>query len=165
MRTSLLLCLLLVSCGSSGSQDYHVRLFAVNVPCDYAAEVQAGITAKLQSYGIPFSSELAGCIEQEWPYYFHDQTEKALLQLRREYGDAHFIVPRFGIWFAGIQNGNASLASAAEGRLVDSVNISIHEILHQFGADHIFDPCNVMGAVKACDNPPILDKTLREIGL
>jgi hypothetical protein len=162
----MLACLLLTSCGSSSSQkDYSIKLFAVNVPCDYAAEVQAGITAKMQASGIPFSSELAGCIEQDWPYINVDDTKKALNQLTRDYGTGHYLTPRFGTYFNGKQSGNTSLSTAVEGRLDDSIDLAAHEILHRWGATHILDGCNVMGYHSTCDNAPILEKTLKEIGL
>lgn len=156
---------LLTSCGSEGGQDYSIRFFAVNVSCEYAAEVQQAITEKMQASGIPFSSELVGCASQDWPYTHYEDRGRALGDLQKTYGNYHFFVPKFGIWFTGIQVAGAGLGVIAEGRLQDSVNINIHEILHQFGANHIFEPCNIMGAIKACENPQILETTLREIGL
>jgi hypothetical protein len=161
----ILLLLLLNSCGSSGSQDYHIKLFAVNVSCEYAAEIQQGIKDKLQGAGVPFTSELAGCID--WPKsYEFGESEQALADLRQAFGAGHYLLPRFsGLWFDGVQIGDASLSVAVEGRLKDSVNQASHEVLHQFGAGHNLDSCNIMGFYRSCDNPPILDLTLREIGI
>ncbi len=164
-KALLVSCLLLVGCGSEGGKDYHIKFFAVNVSCEYAAEVQEAITEKMHASGIPFTSELAGCASQDWPYTHWEDRGRALGDLQKAYGNYHFFVPKFGIWFTGQQVAGAAIGTIAEGRLQDSVNINIHEALHQFGASHIFEPCNIMGAIKACENPQILEQTLREIGL
>ena len=163
MKASLLLCLLLTSCGSSGSQDYSIKLFAVNIDCSFAELVRAGIDAKFHEAGIPLVTDLY-CVDWGKSYEF-GEASGAVSELEAVYGDGHYLVPKFGTYFDGYQAGNSSISVAVEGRLEDSVSQASHEILHQFGAEHIFSECNLMGYYRLCDNPPILDLTLKEIGL
>lgn len=155
----------LASCGSSGSgnQDYSIKVFAVNIPCQFAEEVRAGIDANFHEAGIPLATDLH-CVEWDKSYEFGEK-KRALSELSAKFGRGHFLVPKFGDYFDGTSNSNGSISVAVQGRLEDSVNQASHEILHQFGAGHIFSECNLMGYYRLCDNPPILEQTLKEIGL
>ena len=166
MNPKLLLvgCLLLASCGSSGSQqDYSIKVFAVNVDCKFAEQVTLEAQSRFHAAGIPLETDLH-CVT--WgKNYGEDDKKRALAELSAEFGKGHFLVPKFGNFFDGVANANGSISVAVVGRLVDSSEQMSHEILHVFGAGHNFDSCNLMGYYRLCDNPPILESTLREIGL
>lgn len=154
-------CLLLASCGSGSQKDYSIKVFAVNVPCSFAEQVTQGVAAVFADAGIALITDLH-CVEWGKSYGFGDR-KKALAELSAEFGEGHFLVPKFDNYFDGYQAGSSSISVAVVGRLRDSVNQATHEILHQFGASHNFDSCNIMGYYRLCDNPPILESTLREI--
>ncbi len=135
----------------------------MNVDCEFAEHVTAEASKRFHNAGIPIVTDLY-CVS--WPKtYQFGESEKALSELSAVYGDGHYIVPKFGDYFDGIQWGNKSISVGVVGRLEDSKNQMTHEILHQFGASHVFEPCNVMGYYRACESPQILKQTLSEIGL
>lgn len=162
-KALLVSCLLLASCGSGSQPDYSIKVFAVNVDCQFAEQVMLEAQGKFHAAGIPLETDLH-CVNWEKSYRFGEKN-KALSELSAKFGKGHFLVPKFGLFFDGVANSSASISVAVVGRLEDSKNQMTHEILHQFGASHIFEPCNVMGYYRACENPQILEQTLREIGL
>jgi len=164
LKALLTSCLLLASCGSSGSsQDYSIKVFAVNVDCQFAEQVTLEAQSRFHAAGIPLQTDLH-CVSWDKSYEIGEK-RKALVQLKSEFGEGHFLVPRFGTQFDGTRMGNSSVSVAVIGRLEDSKNQMAHEVLHSFGAGHNFDSCNLMGYYRLCENPPILESTLREIGL
>lgn len=145
-------CLLLGSCGSSGSsnQDYNIKVFAVNVDCEFAEEVTLEAQSRFHAAGIPLQTDLH-CVTWDKSYEFGEK-KKALVELSAEFGKGHFIVPKFGTYFDGVSNNNGSISVAVEGRYLDSVEQASHEIGHQFGASHDFSDCNIMG-YRRCGYP------------
>jgi hypothetical protein len=141
-------CLLLASCGSSGSQkDYSIKVFAVNVDCKFAEEVTLEAQSRFHAAGIPLETDLH-CVS--WgKSYGEDDKKKALAELSAVYGVAHYLLPRFGNYFDGTSNSNGSISVAVVGRLRDSAEQASHEIAHLFGASHDFDNCNIMG-IRRC---------------
>jgi hypothetical protein len=164
LKAILTSCLFLASCGSSSSsQDYRIKVFAVNVDCKFAEQVTLEAQGRFHAAGIPLETDLH-CVSWGKSYEFGDK-KRALLELSGVFGVGHFLVPKFGNFFDGTSNNNGSISVAVIGRLTDSAEQMAHEVLHFFGAGHNFDSCNLMGYYRLCDNPPILESTLREIGL
>lgn len=153
MNRKLLLysCLLLASCGSGSQKDYSIKVFAVNVDCKFAEQVTQGVAANFAEAGIALITDLH-CVEWDKSYGF-GETKRALEHLSRAFGNGHFLMPKFGNYFDGIQSGHSSISVAVEGRLLDSVEQASHEIGHQFGASHDFEsPCNIM-SYRRCGYP------------
>lgn len=151
-KALLIFCLLLSSCGSggSGNKDYNIKLFVVNIPCNFAEEIRNGIHRKFDNAEIPLVTDLY-CVSWDKTYGIGEK-RKALIQLRNEFGSGHFIVPKFGTQFDGVQIGSSSISVGVVGRLTDSEEQAAHEIGHQFGASHDFDNCNIMG-YRRCGYP------------
>ena len=159
-------CLLLTSCGSSGS-DYpesihkEITFYAVNVNCQFDNEVVKGTLQKFKDAGIQTAAVLY-CVEWDKAYEF-GQTKQALNDLTKEFGNGHFLMPKFGNYFDGLQSGDRSISVAVVGRLDDSVEQAAHEIAHQFGATHDFSNCNLMG-YRRCGYPAKFnDKAIGEM--
>lgn len=150
----LILCLLLASCGSGSdySQTVHkeITFYAVNVDCQFANEVVKGTLQLFKDAGIHTVAVLH-CVEWDKSYEF-GETKRALEHLSRAFGNGHFLMPKFGNYFDGIQSGHSSISVAVEGRLLDSVEQAAHEIGHGFGATHDFSDCNLMG-YRRCGYP------------
>lgn len=154
--------LFLTSCGSDSSgSKYSVKIIAVNIPCKFAEEIRQGVDANFHEAGIAIVSDLH-CVSWPKTYEFGEKL-KALFQLKREFGAGHFIVPRFGRFFDGVQIKDSSISVGAEGRLLDSVEQASHEIAHQFGATHDLENCNLMG-YRRCGYPAKFnDKAIGEM--
>lgn len=162
MKPSLLaLCLLLASCGSGSQKDYSIKVFAVNVDCQFAEQVAQGVVAMFADAGIALITDLH-CVKWDKSYEFGEK-QKALADLSNVFGRGHFLVPRFGSFFDGTQVGNSSISVAVEGRLLDSLEQAAHELGHLFGASHDFSDCNLMG-YRRCGYPAKFnDKAIGEM--
>jgi hypothetical protein len=143
-------CLLLASCGSSSQPDYSIKVFAVNVDCKFAEQVVLEAASRFYDAGIPLETDLH-CVTWDKSYEF-GEVRKALLELSKHFGDGHYLVPKFGSYFDGVQAGISSISVAVKGRLLDSAEQASHEIAHLFGATHDFSDCNIM-CLRRCGYP------------
>jgi hypothetical protein len=161
MMRLLLACLLLTSCGSSGSQDYSIKVFAVNVDCKFAELVTREASSRFYDAGIALITDFY-CVEYPDTYEFGEKRQ-ALSDLKSEFGNGHFLLPKFGNYFDGYQSGNSSLSVSVVGRLTDSAEQMAHEVAHQFGATHDLDNCNIM-SLRRCGYPAKFnEKAIKEM--
>jgi len=148
--TIILISLLLASCGSSSQPDYSIKVFAVNVNCEFAEQVVLEAQSGFLEAGIPLETDLR-CVTWGKSYEFGEK-DKALAELSAKFGFGHYVVPRFGVLFDGVANRNGSISVAVRGRLLDSAEQMSHEVAHTFGATHDFSDCNLMG-LRRCGYP------------
>jgi len=146
----LLFALLLTSCGSASQTDYSIKVFAVNVDCQFAEQVVLEAQGRFLDAGIPLETDLH-CVTWGESYEMGEKN-KALSNLSAEFGKGHFLVPKFGAYFDGVSNANGSISVAVVGRLTDSAEQMSHELGHVFGASHDETNCNIMG-LRRCGYP------------
>jgi len=143
-------CLLLTSCGSSSQPDYSIKVFAVNVDCQFAEQVVLEAQGRFHEAGIPLETDLR-CVTWEKSYEMGEKN-KALSELSAEFGKGHFLVPKFGLFFDGVANASGSISVAVVGRLTDSAEQMSHEVANGLGAEDDFSNCNIMG-YRRCGYP------------
>jgi hypothetical protein len=132
-----------MGCGSSGSEkNYSIKVFAVNVDCQFAEEVTLDAQNRFLAVGIPLKTDFK-CVTWDKTYEFGEK-EKALSELSAKFGPGHYLVPRFGAYFDGVAFRNRSISVAVVGRLRDSAEQMAHEVAHTLGASHDTTNCNVM---------------------